>query len=145
MIFNKTINIERLTLEIKNSSLSESPYLIISSGSNCDIKFKNSLSPEDEGILIDLVDNHEALPLEEIMPSVSARQIRTAIVLSGLSIATIEAALDGLSEPTRTVAIIAWDHSNLYFRKNPLIVALAPAIGLSEEQLDDLWVLAKTL
>ena len=145
MIFNKIINKERLKLEIAESSISLPLITVISSGNNCAISFDGELSPSDSDTLEEIVFNHKAIPPENVDTSVSARQIRTAMVLSGISIAGVEAALDGLDEPTRTVATIAWDYSNLYFRDNPLIVALAPAMGLSIEQLDDLWVLAKTL
>ena len=145
MIFNKTINKERLKKEIEDSDISASIKSIISSGNSCDIEFKVTLPQDDEDTLVLVVNNHKPLPLENVDTSVSARQIRTAMVLSGMSIATTEAAIDSLPEPTKTVARIAWDHSNLYYRDNKLVVALAPTVGLSVSQLDDLWALAKTL
>ena len=145
MIFDTIIHIEKLTLEIKDSAISGTLKKIISSGSNCEVTFQEELSLDDAVILEHLVSKHIPVIAKEIDSSVSARQIRTAMVLSGISIAQIEGAIDGLDEPTRTVAKIAWDFSNLYYRDNELVTALAPAMGLTVKQLDDLWVLAKTL
>lgn len=145
MVFNKTVNKERLRAEIENSSISLTLKEIISSGNNCDIIFNSGLSESEAVVLQNLVSNHKPIPLENVDTSVSARQIRTAMVLSGISIATIEGAIDSLPEPTATVARIAWDFSNLYYRDNELVVALAPAMGLTISDLDNLWVLAKTL
>jgi hypothetical protein len=145
MIFTKTINIDRLAIEIKSSSISKSIASIVSSGANCDIKFKGELSQDESETLSSIVNSHIAVPPEEEMPPVSARQIRTAMVYGGLSIEAIETALDGLPEPTKTVAKIAWDYASDFERDNPLVVSLAPVLGLSEQQLNDLWDLAKTL
>jgi hypothetical protein len=145
MIFTKTINIERLKSEIKSSNISKPIDSIVSSGANCDVKFKGEISQDESETLTSLIDTHVAIPLEKETYSVSARQIRTAIVFSGLSITDIETALDGLLEPTKTVARIAWDYASDFERDNPLVVSLAPVLGLSEQQLDDLWDLAKTL
>jgi len=102
------------------------------------------LDAQEKSDLDGFVQNHTGVFKEYIMP-VSARQIRTALVLSGSSIATIEAALNSLPEPDKSVALIAWEYSNEYYRDNPLIESLAPAMGFSSEELDNLWSFAKTL
>jgi hypothetical protein len=145
MIFDAVINIEKLTLEINDSAITATLKKIISSGSNCDVTFDEELSMSDAATLEHLISKHIPMIAKEIDSSVSARQIRTAMVMSGISIAQIEGAIDGLPEPTRTVAKIAWDYSNLYYRDNELVVTLAPVMGLTISELDDLWVLAKTL
>lgn len=102
------------------------------------------ITPQEKVDLDAFVANHTGEFKEYIMP-VSARQIRTALVMSGSSIATIEAALNSLPEPNKSIALIAWEYSNEYYRDNPLIESLAPAMGFTSEELDDLWRLARTL
>ena len=83
---------------------------------------------------------------EEIIPDVTARQIRQAIVMSGLAtIAEVESALDGLPEPIKTLAQIEWEYSTEFQRKRPLVMQVVAMLGLSPEQADSLWKFAATL
>ena len=102
------------------------------------------LTPEEQVLLDSFVLNHSGVFKEYILP-VSARQIRTALIMSGKPIAAIEEVLSQLPEPNRSIAQVAWEYSNEYFRDNPLLVSLAPLLGFTESQLDDLWHLARTL
>jgi hypothetical protein len=108
------------------------------------IYLKEVLNPSETVLLDSLVLNHEGIYRKKIEP-VSPRQIRTALVISGVSIQAIEQGLDSLNEPERSIAKIAWEFSNEFNRNNPLVDSLAPLLGLTQEQLDSLWELAKTL
>lgn len=77
--------------------------------------------------------------------SVTPRQIRLALLASGISLSTIDAAINSMPEPTKSIAKVTWDYSTLVFRSNPLIVTMAPALGLTSEQIDQLFILASTL
>jgi hypothetical protein len=76
---------------------------------------------------------------------VSPRQIRTALILSGVTLASIEAALDTLSEPTKSLAKVEWEFSIAFQRNRPLVAQVGQMMGWSSEQLDGLWALAKKL
>ncbi len=76
---------------------------------------------------------------------VTSRQMRVALIMSGFSIETINAMINGLPEPTKSIAFQTWDYSNEFHRSNALLNSLAPALGLSQEQLDNLFKLAITL
>ena len=77
--------------------------------------------------------------------SVTPRQMRTALVLSGISIDSINSVLDDLPEPNRSIAKIAWEFSTAFERNFGLINSMAPLLGLTQEQIDNLFILAKTL
>jgi hypothetical protein len=62
-----------------------------------------------------------------------------------MSIASIEAAMNSQLEPLRSLAMIEWEYSTAFKRNNPLVNQMAPAIGFTNEQLDQLWILAGTL
>lgn len=76
---------------------------------------------------------------------VTPRQIRIALTLAGISESFIDSAIDALSEPNRSVAKITWEYSTEVFRNNPLILSLAPAMGLTSEQVDRLFIQAAKL
>lgn len=102
------------------------------------------ITPQEKLDFDNFVLNHTGEYKEYINP-VSARQIRTALVLNGISISTIESALTSLPEPDKSIASIAWEYSNDFYRDNVLVNSLAPILNLTEEDLDNLWNLAKTL
>lgn len=77
--------------------------------------------------------------------AVTPRQMRIALVMSGISLSTIESVIDSLPEPDKSVTRITWEYSVEFQRNNPLLNAMAPALGLSQTQVDDLFALASTL
>jgi len=79
------------------------------------------------------------------IPSVTPRQIRQALILSGISIETIEATLASLPDPTKSLATIEWEYSTLFIRNNNFVKQLGPMLGFTNDQLDQLWVLAGKL
>lgn len=81
----------------------------------------------------------------KIIPDVTPRQIRIALLMSGVNEADIDAALDSLPEPTKTTAKIEWQYSISFSRANALVGIVGSMLGWSDEQLDDLWLLASGL
>lgn len=81
----------------------------------------------------------------QVPMSVTPRQIRTALVLSGISLSSIENIIQSLPSPDKDIALIAWEYSVEFQRNNPLINQLAPLLGLSNKQIDDIFILASTL
>jgi len=84
-------------------------------------------------------------PAAEIIPNVTPRQIRQALILSGVTTASIEAALDSLPEPMQSLAKIEWEYSTAFERNRPLVNQMASMLGWTSAQLDALWKLAGTL
>lgn len=79
------------------------------------------------------------------IPDITPKQLRQAIVLSGIPLSTIEAIVDSLDEPMRSLTKIQWEYSILFERDNDLVNKLGHTIGLDSKALDDLWILAGTL
>jgi hypothetical protein len=77
--------------------------------------------------------------------SVTPRQMRIALVMSGISLDTIESIINSLPEPQKTVTRVTWEYSVEFQRSNPLLNTMAPVLGLSKEQVDNLFALASTL
>lgn len=86
-----------------------------------------------------------AAPGDPVPMSVTMRQARIALLSLGM-LDQVEAALAAIpDEMQRRVALQTWEYSAAVERFNPLIVMLAPALGLTEAQVDDLFRLAATL
>jgi hypothetical protein len=76
--------------------------------------------------------------------SVTMRQARLALLGAG-KLAEVDTAIAALSEPTRTAAQIEWEYSNEVQRSNGIVSQLGPALGLTEAQIDALFVAAAAL
>lgn len=87
----------------------------------------------------------KVFPSTQSISDVTPRQIRQALILSGISLEQIETALDSLPEPTRSLAKIEWEYSIAFKRDRPLVIQVGQMLGWTSEQLDDLWKFANTL
>lgn len=76
--------------------------------------------------------------------SVTMRQARLALHATGL-LSQVETAIDALPEPSRTEARIEWDFSSEVFRDRDFVKMLGASLGLTSEQMDDLFITAATL
>lgn len=79
-----------------------------------------------------------------VVVEVTMRQARRALHAAG-HLAAVDAAIDALTEPARSVARIDWDYSNSVRRDNATMAALAAALGLSGAQVDALFAAARAI
>jgi len=75
---------------------------------------------------------------------VTMRQARLALRAAG-KLAAVAAAIDAMPSPTKEDAQIEWEYSNTLRRDHPLVAALGPALNLTGEQLDGLFITAAGL
>lgn len=79
------------------------------------------------------------------VPSVvDMAQARLALLQAGLYDA-VQAAVAGLPGAAGDAARIEWEFRATVRRDSPLVASLAGALGLTSQQLDDLFTLASTL
>jgi hypothetical protein len=83
-------------------------------------------------------------PPVPVPDSVTMRQARLALLQAGL-LSSVDAAIDGLPEPDRSAAKIEWEYAAVVQRGSGLVPAMGAALGLTEAQLDDLFIQAATL
>jgi hypothetical protein len=86
----------------------------------------------------------EPVIVNGVPSEVTMRQARLALLGAGV-LGAVTAAINGLQEPQRSAALIEWEYSSTVKRQQPLVLALGPALGLSTEQLDALFVAAAQL
>lgn len=84
-------------------------------------------------------------PADVVVPDLTPRQVRQALVLSGVPLESIDAAIAQLPEPHKTLAHIEWEYSVAFKRSNPLIGQVAALLGWNNAQLTAMWDLAKGL
>ena len=75
---------------------------------------------------------------------VTMRQARLALLGAG-KLSMVDAAIASMPEPQKSAAHIEWEYSNEVQRHNSFVSALGPALGLTEEQIDALFVAASKL
>lgn len=79
------------------------------------------------------------LTLSDVPSRVTRRQAIAALTLSGY-INNVLSALDAIEDAqTKTVADIFWNESLHFERYNPLLNQLAEAVGMAQEDLDNLF------
>ena len=76
--------------------------------------------------------------------SVTMRQARLALSQQN-KLADVANAIAALPDGERETAEIQWEYGSIVERLSPLVVSLIPALGLTDETMDDLFELAKTL
>lgn len=77
------------------------------------------------------------------MTPITPRQLRLALVRSGISLLSVTAALDSLPEGAeKEEAEIEWEYATRYERMAPALLTIAGAIGLTQSEIDTLWAQA---
>lgn len=74
----------------------------------------------------------------------TARQLRLGLVRHDVPLPTIEAAIDGITDPAeRDEALIYWEYSTTIRWDHPMTQALMALVGISPEQGAAMWMAAK--
>jgi hypothetical protein len=100
-----------------------------------------------DGVIRDMTPEEiaEANTPPPVPASVSMRQARLALLGAGI-LSQVDAAIAGIADPTaRVAAQIDWEYATEVRRQSPLITALAPALGLTSEDVDNLFYAAAAI
>lgn len=79
------------------------------------------------------------IPTPAPLPNLTARQLRLGLNSLG-KLAVVEAAINQLPDPTKGEAKIEWEFASTFRRDHPLILQISPILGLSDEQIDAVWL-----
>lgn len=83
-------------------------------------------------------------PVPVVPTAVTMRQARLALLGAGL-LGDVEASINALPSPQKEAARIEWEYSQEVQRHNGFVSVLAPSLGLTESQLDQMFIQAATL
>lgn len=81
-------------------------------------------------------------PASTPMPDITRRQLRLALLRLGITSDHVEARIAALeiAPIEREAAMIEWRDSNTYQRDHWLVQMLGNALGMTEAQIDAVWV-----
>lgn len=140
---NNYLDSEALSSEIANSGITATLVGVVPRDLDFIVLFEeDELTDEDSSLLMSVIQNHQAHPPVTI---VTPRQIRLALILSGIPLSVIDSAIDSLDEPQRSIARVSWEYSTEIDKNHPLIESMLPLVGLTPSQVDALFALAVTL
>lgn len=80
----------------------------------------------------------------QIPQEITMRQARLVLLENGL-LADVQTAIGSLPEPSKTKAQIEWDYSNALQRDNSFVTVLGAALGLTDEDIDNLFIEGATM
>lgn len=83
-------------------------------------------------------------PAPVVPAAVTMRQARLALLGAGL-LDDVDAAINAMPSPQKEAARIAWEYSQEVQRHNGVVAVLGPALGLTEAQIDTLFLAAEKL
>jgi len=106
------------------------------------IKTIRKMSSSEFAMLREAIMAHTS---KRLLPDVTPRQIRQALVLSGITTKQIDDAFNMLKEPLRSLAKVEWEYSISFQRNRPLVNQVGMVLGWTQKQIDDLWILAGKL
>jgi hypothetical protein len=84
------------------------------------------------------------VPTPVVPAEITMRQARLALLSAG-KLSAVQTAIDSMPEPMKTAAGIEWEYSNTVLRHNGFVSQLGPMLGLTSEQIDELFILGSTL
>jgi hypothetical protein len=89
-------------------------------------------------------DANNPTPPAPKINSVTMRQARQALLRAG-KLTQVESAIAAMTGIAGDEARIEWEYSNEVLRTQPLVQNLAAGLGMTEQEMDNLFTLASTL
>jgi len=72
--------------------------------------------------------------------SISQMKLRKQLILSDISIASIDALIQSLPQPNRDLIYTMWQYAVVFDRHNPELNAMAGMLGVTQQQLDEIFI-----
>lgn len=108
--------------------------------------YREAMDALEAGYTISAYEAPTQEAVRALLPSITARQLRLALVRSGTPLSAVEAALAMLpAGTTRDEALIEWEAATQFRRTDPLLVQIGAALGYTPEEIDALWLYAAGL
>ena len=82
----------------------------------------------------------------QVPEKISNLQLRSQLILQGFDLNLIEQTFNRISDATqRELIITAWEYATNFYRNNPMIVTMGNLLGLTSEQVDEIFIKASKL
>jgi len=94
----------------------------------------------------ELAELEASRPVIERVSIVTMAQAQKALVLSGVALSSVQAALEAIVDPVeRELALIDWNKSPTVSSDSDLVVSMAEALSLTADDVAGLFALAESL
>ena len=78
--------------------------------------------------------------------SVTRRQLKQSLVISQISLDAIDSAIAQISDDTERILMkLFWEESYEFERQHPKLIEFSNSLGISENQVDEIFILASKL
>lgn len=78
--------------------------------------------------------------------SCTPRQLRIALIRSGISLVSVENELNNIQDPVeKEIAIAEWEYALDIQKDHPLLIMMAQKLNITEQQINNIFTLAVTL
>jgi len=78
-----------------------------------------------------------------LLPVLSPRKFREALIDESINLASVDAAIAAMAEgPEKEKAKVAWEYADYFSRVDPVLQMICVALGLTDEQVDEMWLRA---
>lgn len=140
-----TKNIDSTLLDKELTQAGFKPVFINTENDLVTIKYESELSEAETLAISDIVNAHVVPQKSNVPEFVTRRQMKLALVRSGIALETIEGFINQLPEPQKTETKIWWNDSQNFIRDNAVLNQMAPLLHLTPTQVDQLFIYAATL
>lgn len=142
-LVNKTTGLLHSALVIQNFSFDTNIFYLIETEEipNKVINIWNG-SEFIEGATLEEIDTYKK---SLIPPSISQMKLRKQLILSGISIASIDALIQSLPNPHKDLIYTMWEYAVVFDRDNAELNQMAQMLGITQEQLDDIFIKGNNL
>lgn len=97
-------------------------------------------------VVTETVSDQTTEEIKDSLPALTPRQLRLGLLAAGYNDTAIRAKLNTIVEPElREAALIEWEFAGAFLRTNPILIAVAASLGLSDDDINVLWINAMEL
>jgi hypothetical protein len=103
-----------------------------------------NLNDIPNGIIYETFEIQEQVEVIEVPQEVQLWRIRTVLKLMGLE-NTIENALNGLEEPTKTAGLYIWNFGTTVERNSQTVLMLQSVLQMTDDQVNEMFIQANNI
>lgn len=92
------------------------------------------------GVLVEGATSDEIASMIIVPNSISQMKLRKQLILSGISIASVDALIQSLPQPNQDLIYTMWEYAVVFDRQNPELNAMAQMLEITQQQLDEIFI-----
>lgn len=106
--------------------------------------YQSAVSSQDIDMMNKKIHHRWTIIQKNVPEEIPLWAFRNSLILNNL-FNNVQLLIDNLPEPDKTLANTHWEYGNFIVRDHPLIISLSSALGLTMEQVDDVFITGSLL